>query len=268
MKRIIIIISLVCSVCAMSAQTTLKCVYQEKYVNNANRPDKFSYDELVLAISGNRSAYYSRNARRYSEMKDSLLRQGMNTMEIVGVLQGIPKGREIEVYKHQPGQGQYLFYEKNVKLYRYEDSLPKIEWNISEEVKNILGYNCQKASGSLYGRDWTVWFTMDIPVSDGPWLLCGLPGLVLEAYDSEDIFHFTTIELGNDTSLSVEPSDKKYIKCTREEFMQTRAKFEEDPLGMLQQSMGIKIMKVMDANGKEITTQQAKGNKKTNYYEK
>lgn len=127
MKRIIIIISLVCSVCAMSAQTTLKCVYQEKYVNNANRPDKFSYDELVLAISGNRSAYYSRNARRYSEMKDSLLRQGMNTMEIVGVLQGIPKGREIEVYKHQPGQGQYLFYEKNVKLYRYEDSLPKIE---------------------------------------------------------------------------------------------------------------------------------------------
>ena len=50
MKRIVIIISLVCSICSMSAQNTLKCVYQEKYVNNANQPDKFTYDEHVLAI--------------------------------------------------------------------------------------------------------------------------------------------------------------------------------------------------------------------------
>ena len=123
---------------------------------------------------------------------------------------------------------------------------------------------------SLYGRAWTVWFTMDIPVSDGPWLLQGLPGLILEAVDSENIFHFITIELGQDDTLSVEPDSKKYIKCTRKEFLKLRTQFEEDPLGMLQKTTGFKIQRIMDANGKEITMHQAnqRAIKKTNYYEK
>lgn len=270
MKRIIIIINLVCFVFALQAQTTIKCVYQEKYIKDANHPDKFTYDEHVLAISGNRSAYYSRNARLRSEMQDSLLRQGMSTAEIIAAIQAIPIGRELEIYKHQPAMGRYLHYDKNVKLYRYEDELPKIGWQIGEERKTVLGYPCQKATGNLYGRNWTVWFTMDIPISDGPWLLCGLPGLILEAIDNENIFHFTAIELGNDTSLSVEPSDKKYIKCTREEFLNQRTKFDEDPLGMLQKTTGVKIQKIRDANGKEMTIHQAnqRAKKKTNYYEK
>ena len=271
MKRIITIVSLVCFVYTLQAQNILKCVYQEKYINNANRPDKFMYDEHVLAVSEGRSAYYSRIARYHAEKKDSLLRHGMNAIEVVGALQNVPQGREIEVYKHQPEQGKYLYYEKkSTKLYRYEDKLPEIKWNICEEMKNILGYNCQKATASLYGREWTAWFTMDIPVSDGPWLLCGLPGLILEAYDSENIFHFTTIELGNNVSLSVEPDDKKFIKCTRDELMKLRAKFEEDPLGMLQKTTGVKIQKIRDANGKEMTMEQAnqRAKKQTNYYER
>lgn len=109
---------------------------------------------------------------------------------------------------------------------------------------------------------------MDIPVSDGPWLLCGVPGLILEAADSDSIFHFTAIELSNGHSLSVEPSNKNYIRCTREEYMDIRAKFDEDPLGMIQKVMGIKVMQVRDANGKQITTQQANSKRKTCHYEK
>lgn len=169
MKRIIAIVSLVCFVYTLQAQTIIKCVYQEKYINNANRPDKFMYDEHVLAVSEGRSTYYSRNARYHAEKKDSLLRHGMNAIEVVGALQNVPKGREIEVYKHQPELGKYLYYEKNsTKLYRYEDKLPEIEWNICEEMKNILGYNCQKATASLYeengrfGSRWTYLYPMGL----------------------------------------------------------------------------------------------------------
>lgn len=269
MKRIVIVISLICSICSMSAQNTLKCVYQETYVNNANQPDNLTYDEHVLAIWGNRSAYYSRNARQHEEVKDSLLKQGRSAMEIMGVLQNIPKGRDVEIYKHQPEKGKYYCYDKNGKLFRYEDELPSIAWQMGEETKTILGYNCQKATGNLYGREWAAWFTMDIPVSDGPWLLCGLPGLVLEAYDSENIFHFTTIELDNDVSLSVEPKEKKYIKCTRKEFMGLRTKFEDDPIGMMQQILGLKSIKVTDRNGKPMTKDDYKEKRgQRNYYEK
>ncbi len=247
----------------------LKCIYLEEAINRADRTDNVSHDEFILLISGNRSAYYSRNARRLEEVKDSLLKQGRSAMEIMGILQNIPKGRDMEIYKHQPENGKYYCYNKNGKLFRYEDELPPITWQMGEETKTVLGYNCQKATGNLYGREWIAWFTMDIPVSDGPWLLCGLPGLIMEAYDSENIFHFTAIELGNDSSRSVEPKEKKYIKCTRKEFMELRAKFEDDPIGMMQQIMGLKSIKVTDANGKPLTKDDYKEKRgQRNYYEK
>lgn len=96
MRRIIFIIGFICSVFILQAQNTLKCVYQEKYIKDANRPEKFTYDEHVLAISGNRSAYYSRNARLRLEIQDSLLRQGINAFEVVSAVQTIPYGGELE----------------------------------------------------------------------------------------------------------------------------------------------------------------------------
>ena len=36
---------------------------------------------------------------------------------------------------------------------------------------------------------------MDIPVSDGPWKLGGLPGLILEAYDKGHQYTFTAVGL-------------------------------------------------------------------------
>ena len=52
--------------------------------------------------------------------------------------------------------------------------------------------------------------------------------------------------------------------------MRMRTNFDEDPLGMLQKTTGVKIQKIMDVNGKEMTIHQAnqRAKKKTNYYEK
>lgn len=74
--------------------------------------------------------------------------------------------------------------------YLYEDSIC-MQWILSEDsTKNILGYECQQASCKFRGREWTAWFATDIPVSDGPWKFCGLPGLIMEVYDKEAQEHF------------------------------------------------------------------------------
>lgn len=188
-------------------------------------------------------------------------------MEQIATLQSMPKGKHIEIYKNQPEMGKYLCYDEIAKCFRYEDSLPQIEWQVEEEARTILGYACQKATGSLYGREWTVWFTMDIPASEGPWLLSGLPGLILEATDSEGLFHFSAIELRKDTgNLSVEPVAKRFMKCTRKELMEYRAKFDENPLGVLQASSGVKISQIRNAEGKVMKEEEIK--RKRNYYEK
>ncbi|MDE6299757.1 MAG: GLPGLI family protein, partial [Muribaculaceae bacterium] len=68
----------------------------------------------------------------------------------------------------------------------YEESFEPQEWEIiPDSTKTILGYECIKAVCDYHGRHWTAWFAPEIPVSDGPWKLCGLPVLILGAEESE-----------------------------------------------------------------------------------
>ena len=64
------------------------------------------------------------------------------------------------------------------------------EWTISEESSVFNGYHVRKATGHYMGRDWIVWFTEEIPVPAGPWLLWGCPGLIVKADDTDGLFDF------------------------------------------------------------------------------
>lgn len=41
-------------------------------------------------------------------------------------------------------------------------------WEIGDSVKTLLGYECVIATADFRGRSWTVWFTPEIPIDDGP----------------------------------------------------------------------------------------------------
>jgi|GEM_PF-1656280 len=69
--------------------------------------------------------------------------------------------------------------------YYYDEPIPEIDWEIREDTTRILGYLCQKALGSYSGRNYEAWFSMEIPVSNGPDKFGGLPGLILRLEDSE-----------------------------------------------------------------------------------
>ena len=77
----------------------------------------------------------------------------------------------------------------------YRDTLNAQQWTIADSTREVLGYTCQQATADFRGRHWTAWFATDIPVSDGPWKLGGLPGLILEAYDKGHQYTFTVVGL-------------------------------------------------------------------------
>lgn len=77
-----------------------------------------------------------------------------------------------------------------------KDKLEISNFKILEEYKTISTYNCQKASTSIYGREFEIWFTSEIAIHDGPWKLSGLPGLIIEVHstDRNHNFYFTSIK--------------------------------------------------------------------------
>ncbi len=75
--------------------------------------------------------------------------------------------------------------------YHYPVEMDDLQWHLIESTKIVLDYECQLATADYHGRKWHAWFTPEIPVQDGPWQLCGLPGLIMEAITADGEYGFT-----------------------------------------------------------------------------
>ena len=74
-------------------------------------------------------------------------------------------------------QMQREVFEKN---YLITDSLRKYEWKITNEIREIAGYDCKKAITKICDSVYVVaYYTEDIMVSNGPENFYGLPGMIL-----------------------------------------------------------------------------------------
>ena len=74
----------------------------------------------------------------------------------------------------------------------------KAEWSLSQETKNIGGYNCYKAINTNSKnkiKKAIAWYTNEIPLGYGPKDYCGLPGLVLEIEEAAIIYRAKKITL-------------------------------------------------------------------------
>ncbi|MBC7889790.1 MAG: GLPGLI family protein [Ferruginibacter sp.] len=71
---------------------------------------------------------------------------------------------------------------KNVvgSAFYVKDSLPAIQWKLTNEHMVIAGFNCRKAVGKIFDSVYVfVFYTDEIPISGGPCSISGLPGMVL-----------------------------------------------------------------------------------------
>lgn len=74
------------------------------------------------------------------------------------------------------------------KQYIVKDDAINFIWKIHNEKRTIGNYQCNKATTEFRGRNYTAWFTNQIPVDYGPYKFFGLPGLILEISDDQDVF--------------------------------------------------------------------------------
>lgn len=66
------------------------------------------------------------------------------------------------------------------ETYMVSDSTRKINWKITDEFRNIAGYNCRRANALVMDSVYVVaFYAEEIAVSGGPESFSGLPGMIL-----------------------------------------------------------------------------------------
>ncbi len=83
------------------------------------------------------------------------------------------------------------------KNYIVEDSIKAQNWKILNELKEVAGYICMRASryDSTKNQEITAWFSTDLPVSTGPERHFGLPGTILEINVDNDAINLVATKV-------------------------------------------------------------------------
>jgi len=71
-----------------------------------------------------------------------------------------------------------------------KDSLTNVKWKITNEYRNIAGYDCRRANGVTLDSVYVIAFYTDqIPTSASPSTLHGLPGMIMGLVVPEQHFN-------------------------------------------------------------------------------
>ncbi len=249
--------------CAQSKidEAYLKCQYDYTYVEDT-LSGKTAKDWLVLLLGKNVSKCYSYYSMQVDSIfaspdRDMILHQQINAA--IGSKTEWPHKRmKAYVYKNYPQGKMTVTDGLLLQDYIYEDTLYAQNWVIQDSTKFILGHECQKAVCHYRGHSWTVWFAMDIPIADGPWKLCGLPGLIMEAASENNSHDFKILGLEKVTKEPIVFSktyvgNNKFEKTTFSTFLREQYKFLFGGIFAQTQLLGVDI-----PNGEKVGSKSRK----------
>ncbi len=148
-------------------------------------------------------------------------------------------------------KGKLTVTEKVVKdQLRYVEDKNLMDWKIEDETGECSGYEVQKAQTHFAGRDYTAWFSPEIPISDGPYKFNGLPGLIVEIHDKKEnyVFRLTKFQ-GLKNPIPFQFNPENYLNASQKQFKNIKKEFYRNPYAALAK-VGIKIMDGNDTHEK------------------
>ena len=130
----------------------------------------------------------------------------------------------------------------------YDEPFSEIDWVIVEDsTKTILDYQCVMATTDYHGRKWTVWFTPEIPLTDGPWKFCGLPGLIMEASEPSGQHCFTVTGIETSSQPIFPVFNTEYEKMDRKDMLRAERHYRENSRAMFKAATGYELGGGVDA---------------------
>lgn len=225
-------------------------VYDFYHINDLNNRSNINHQEMILSVGKVWSNY-----QNFENIKSKIkARKALEDMIASGNIRagGTVRGGLI-VSTYTDNRMQVNYYQKmsdkelhslesvGRNVYLIRSKLPIINWAVKNEKKKLGDFEVQRAEGEFAGRKYIAWFCTDVPFSNGPWKLSGLPGLILEAQDEKGEVKFIFKEIYKDeetTKLFYSGSEKDVIVANENQLNRLKSAFSNDPLGTIS-SQGI-----------------------------
>lgn len=203
------------------------------------------YQETFKSFTGTHESLYD----LYFNIEHSvyLWQENPNAPTLVSTssfVQDLPSRESADPFFYKKLGESKIIYNESTTMNDYtvlDDSL-NLVWDIKNEMKNIGGFECQQATTFFRGRNYTAWFTHEIPVDFGPMKFGGLPGLILEIYDDEGVIHIAASEINiNNKGIEVDEIVKKIdldVDFSYPAFLDKRCTDAKDWIKMIESKMG------------------------------
>lgn len=216
--------------------TKFNVTYTLKYKSH---PDVQNYyDDVRIVQIGRRCIKdYSDIINHFDSLATEQIRRGADSYSNVS---GNPW--PLEIIRPIRGEKAGLKYRLSTSVFLvYSDSVPSQEWSFSDEDTDpIMDYECSKATTEFAGRNYTAWFTPEIPLPFGPYKFGGLPGLILKLEDAEQqyIWEAVGFERDNAPILEYTYQDGNDKQCSAAEVEKTLIRYFKSPVSFMISEMG------------------------------
>ena len=150
---------------------------------------KLTYKKLALNEELIEEIFIKNNYAVIQESK--ILKNIENIMNIQDLNFEIDLRDSIPKFYYYDLDSNFFIFEVNTdEKFFIKDTLPNIKWQLFKDFKKIDNLDCQLATCNYSGRNYIAWFCPTISIKKGPFKFDGLPGLIIEIYDTENKFKF------------------------------------------------------------------------------
>lgn len=215
--------------------------YRLSYQPDSTTDQKYQ-ENFLLQVTGTKSLFTDLVNRKADSMEVAIREYQRKYKPSVYSFKGIPKPKftyyvEKDLAKHEVS----VFDKIGAKHFKVVDNR-NLGWKLQNERRKIQGFNCQKATINLYGREWIAWFNHEIPINDGPYKFYNLPGFIVEISDSKNYYSFQLIK-HSDTDKYLYQTQipeyrmRKIVSTDKVSFYNGKASYEASTVERLKNSM-------------------------------
>lgn len=213
-----------------------KVTYSLKYKLHPDQRDACN-DTRIVQIGKHSVKDYSDIINYFDSLATEQVRRGAESYSNVS---GNPWPLEI-IRPIRGGKADLKYRLSTSAFFVYSDSVPTLEWSFNDETTDsIMGYDCSKATVEFAGRNYTAWFTPEIPLPFGPYKFGGLPGLILKLEDAERQYIWEAVGFERDNAPIMEYTycDGNDKRCTAPDVEKTLTRYFKSPVGFMISEMG------------------------------